>query len=62
MNKKIVGILVSMLLFATFTSVAGTTNNEINDKENVLRDTENWPTFQHDPQHTGYTTSLVPET
>ena len=50
MNKKLIGIVLAMLLFATFPSVAVTANND------------EWPIAYHDNQHTGFSSSGGPET
>lgn len=57
MKKKLVGIVVSMLMFATILSVAATT---INEKQTISD--EWWPMFHKDPMHSGFTSSLAPDT
>ena len=58
MTKKIVGIVISMLIFATLTSVAATTIKE----KQTISNNEWWPMFHKDPMHSGFTTSLAPDT
>ena len=62
MKKKLVCIMISMLLFATVISVAGT--EKLNDISNQTssRDTDWWPMFQHDVSNSGYSSSIGPET
>ena len=63
MKKKVIGILVCMLLFATFSSVAVTSNvSETNSKGSPVEegDIDWWPMYRHDPAHTGSTTSTAP--
>lgn len=73
MKKKIVGIIVCMLLFATVLPVAGTMNfrktnmgkQSIVDEEivsNTGSDTNWWHMFRHDSGNTGYSSSVAPNT
>jgi len=61
MKNKLVGIIISMLLFATALSVVGTTNNK-ETSPNPILDVDWWPMFHHDPAHTGNSTSVAPNT
>lgn len=64
LKKKIIGILVSILLLATFTSVVGTENFEstTTDGSTTSRDVDNWSMLGHDPARTSFSTSTGPET
>ena len=63
MNKKFLGILVCMLLFATGFSVAVTGNNNSDkNQSNVSFDTDWWQMLYHDAQRTSFSTSDGPET
>ena len=63
MIKKLVGILVSMLLFATVLSVAGTTNiSENRSNPFVSMDIDWWPMFHHDEANSGFSTTTGPNT
>ena len=62
MKKKLVCIMISMLLFATIISVAGTENykDDITDL-NKTRDIDWWANFRHDTAHTGNSSSDAPD-
>jgi outer membrane protein assembly factor BamB len=64
MNKKFVGIVISMLLFATVSSVAGTVNISEDDFEGftVCANNDPWAMKGHDPQRTSFSTSDAPDT
>ena len=62
MNKKIVTIFISMLLFATTISLAETINN--NTTQNTPLSSTNtdwWPMFRHNSAHTGFSSAVEPD-
>jgi outer membrane protein assembly factor BamB len=62
MNKKqFVNVVISMLLFATFFSVAGIpSTSKSNPSLQATQSTDWWSMRRHDPQATGYSTSTTP--
>jgi outer membrane protein assembly factor BamB len=64
MKKKVIGIVITMLMFATITTVAETSNFEkpSNNDPTTRSDIDNWPMLGHDPARTSYSTSTAPET
>jgi outer membrane protein assembly factor BamB len=64
MKSKLVGLVISMLLFATTLSVAAPLNKDEVTTENAISSvsTDWWPMFQHDLTHSGLSTSNVPAT
>ena len=63
MKKKVLGIIVCMLLIATTVlPVAGTLNVKNVGSADSRGDTDWWTMFRHDLQHSGYSTSLAPNT
>lgn len=57
MNKKIVsGVILSLLLV----NIATVTFDVCRFSEAVEQDTDWWPMYRHDPQHTSYSTSKAP--
>ena len=63
MKKKLVIILVFMLV-ALIIIPSATTNilENVNKPNNIksFDDVDWWPMYGHDPQHTGFSTSLAP--
>lgn len=71
MKKKLLGIFVCMLLFATVLPVAGSINensifeepqNFIDDRKSSQTGLDDWPMFRHDSGNTGCSLSLAPNT
>lgn len=63
MKKKLVGIIISMLLFITVVSVAGLSKSTEREVKTVTTmSTDWWSQFHHDVAHTGFSTSVAPNT
>jgi len=68
LKKKIIGIIVSILILTTFSSVVGTENFESiidesnTDSSTTSRDVDNWSMLGHDAARTGFSTGTGPET
>jgi outer membrane protein assembly factor BamB len=65
MKKKILGIFVFMLLISTATQTMAINFNEDNliyQNKATNNDADWWPMLGHDPQHTGCSTSIAPNT
>jgi len=65
MKKKIFGIFVFTMLIMTVTSAVAmnlTDYNKISPIVGSNNDVDWWPMFAHDPQHTGFSTSIAPNT
>jgi len=64
LKKKLVGILIGMLMFATISSVVGDLNDNVTNTTNPTPRGEVfdwWPTFQHDNNNSGFSTSEAPD-
>jgi outer membrane protein assembly factor BamB len=63
MKKQLNGILICMLLIGTIIpTVASINQKESETTISSMDDIDWWPMFQHDPEHTGYSTSTGPNT
>jgi len=65
MKKQITSILLVILLFTTILSVTGDLNDNLNDNDSKLvstTDVDWWPTFHHDNNNSGFSTSEAPNT
>jgi outer membrane protein assembly factor BamB len=63
MKEKQAIVIICMLLFATFSSVAASMNtNENESNPQMTVTTDWWPMFHHDAARTGFSTSSAPTT